>query len=104
LYITDFQSLKRSEKKIFFSAIENKMAIISSTENITETIPINHIELKSNNKVFDINEILSINDYIKYIILNYQNRYPDTTLAKKLGISRKSLWEKRKKYEIFKKK
>ena len=104
LYITDFQSLKRSEKKNFFSAIENKMAIISSTENITETIPINHIELKSNNKVFDRNEILSINDYIKYIILNYQNRYPDTTLAKKLGISRKSLWEKRKKYEIFKKK
>ncbi|EAH5670062.1 hypothetical protein CXE35_07460, partial [Campylobacter jejuni] len=30
--------------------------------------------------------------------------FPDTDLSKKLGISRKSLWEKRKKYEISKKK
>ncbi len=104
LYITDFQTLKKSEKKSFFEIIENKNALISTTDSIEEDLPINFIEIKSDNKIFDRNEILSIDDYVKYIILNYQNKFPDTALAKKLGISRKSLWEKRKKYEIFKKK
>ena len=44
----------------------------------------------------------SIEDYVKFIVLNYQHKFPDTELSKKLGISRKSLWEKRKKYDIFK--
>ena len=56
------------------------------------------------NRVFDRGDILSIDDYVKYIILNFQNKFPDTELSKKLGISRKSLWEKRKKYGITKKK
>ncbi len=47
---------------------------------------------------------MSINDYIKTIVINHQNRYPDTELSKRLGISRKSLWEKEKKLEIDKKK
>ena len=49
-------------------------------------------------------EILSIEEYIKFIITTYQYKFPDTELSKKLGISRKSLWEKRKKYGIFKQK
>jgi DNA-binding NtrC family response regulator len=36
------------------------------------------------------------------MVLNFQNNYPDTELSKKLGISRKSLWEKRKKFGIEK--
>jgi len=47
---------------------------------------------------------LTIDDYVKFIVNNFQYSYPDTELSKKLGISRKSLWEKRKKYGIFKKK
>ncbi len=49
-------------------------------------------------------DILSIEEYIKFIINNFQYKFPDTELSKKLGISRKSLWEKRKKYGIFKQK
>jgi len=49
-------------------------------------------------------DILSIEEYIKFIINSYQHKFPDTELSKKLGISRKSLWEKRKKYGIFKQK
>ena len=41
-------------------------------------------------------------DYVKFIVLNYQHKFPDTELSKKLGISRKSLWERRKKYGIIK--
>jgi DNA-binding NtrC family response regulator len=36
------------------------------------------------------------------MVLNFQHTYPDTELSKKLGISRKSLWEKRKKFGIEK--
>ena len=41
---------------------------------------------------------------VKYIIKTYQDVHPDTELSKKLGISRKSRWEKRKKYGLTKKK
>ncbi len=105
LYISDFQSLKKSEKTLFLEIIKDKRAIVSTTENIEETdFSFNMIECNSDNKIFDRNDILTIDEYVKYIIVNYQHKFPDTMLSKKLGISRKSLWEKRKKYEIFKKK
>jgi transcriptional regulator with PAS, ATPase and Fis domain len=83
--------------------IANKQVIISSCEQIDDVAyPV--IEIKTENNVFDQGEILPIEDYVKFIVLNYQNKFPDTELSKKLGISRKSLWEKRKKYDLFKKK
>ncbi len=105
LYITEYQSLKKSEKAQFLEIIKDKRAIISTTDAIEEEhFSFNMIEFNSDNKIFDRNDILTIDEYVKYIILNYQYKFPDTMLSKKLGISRKSLWEKRKKYEIFKKK
>jgi DNA-binding NtrC family response regulator len=101
LYITEFQNLKKSEKSQFLEIIKDKRAIVSTTEN--SDIEFNTIEIKNDNNIYDINDILTIDEYVKYIILNYQSKFPDTVLSKKLGISRKSLWEKRKKYEIFKK-
>jgi DNA-binding NtrC family response regulator len=60
--------------------------------------------LQSELKIFDHGDILCIDDYVKYVITTFQGKFPDTELSKKLGISRKSLWEKRKKYGIAKKK
>ena len=62
------------------------------------------LEIEANTKNFFDEEILSIEEYIKFIIKTHQHKFPDTELSKKLGISRKSLWEKRKKYGIFKQK
>ena len=62
------------------------------------------IELEAKTPSILEEEILSIEEYIKFIINNYQYKFPDTELSKRLGISRKSLWEKRKKYGIFKQK
>jgi DNA-binding NtrC family response regulator len=62
------------------------------------------LEIEANAKNFFDEEILSIEEYIKFIITTHQHKFPDTELSKKLGISRKSLWEKRKKYGIFKQK
>jgi len=103
IYIIDYQLLKKSEQKSFAELIANKQAIIASTEKI-EDVELPVIEIKNENNVFDKGDILPIEDYVKFIVLNYQNKYPDTELSKKLGISRKSLWEKRKKYDIVKKK
>jgi DNA-binding NtrC family response regulator len=103
IYLVDFQNIKRNEKNIVIDIVKDKRAIISSTESC-EDHDFYTIELQSENRVFDRGEVLSIDDYVKYIILNFQNKFPDTELSKKLGISRKSLWEKRKKYGITKKK
>ena len=103
VYIVNYQTLKKNEKKEFCELIKDKKAIISTLENIEEA-QINILEINSENNIFSQNDILPIEDYVKYIVLNYQHKYPDTELSKKLGISRKSLWEKRKKYDIIKKK
>ena len=83
-------------------SIEGEEFIIATTSNI-ET-PYETIEVKTESKLYDQNEILTIDDYVKFIVNSFQYKFPDTELSKKLGISRKSLWEKRKKYGIFKKK
>ncbi len=103
IYIIDYQTLKKSQKRIFCELIADKKAIILSSDKI-EDVEYPVIEIKSENNVFSRGEILPIEDYVKFIVLNYQDKYPDTELSKKLGISRKSLWEKRKKYDIVKKK
>ncbi|MDT8337823.1 MAG: response regulator [Sulfurimonas sp.] len=103
IYITDLQMLKKNDRKALYALLKNKKAIISSTDKI-EDDEYEVIEIKSENKIFDQGEILPIEDYVKFIVLNYQHKFPDTELSKKLGISRKSLWEKRKKYDIVKKK
>ena len=103
IYIIDYQVLKKNERKTFASLIQDKKVIVTSSEKI-EDIEHPVFEIKSSNNVFDKGEILPIEDYVKFIIHNYQAKYPDTELSKKLGISRKSLWEKRKKYDIIKKK
>lgn len=103
IYIIDFQTIKKSERKQFLTLLENKKAIICSTDKI-EDIEQNLIEVKSETAVFDQGEILPIEEYVRFIVTNYQHKFPDTELSKRLGISRKSLWEKRKKYDIIKKK
>ncbi len=102
-YIIDYQTLKKADKQKFCTLLEGKKAIISSSDKI-EDVAFRVIEIESEKNVFDKGEILPIEDYVKFIVLNYQDKYPDTELSKKLGISRKSLWEKRKKYDIIKKK
>ena len=103
LYIINYQILKKGEKKAFCDLISNKKAIIVSSDKI-ENVEFPILKIKSESNVFDQGDILPIEEYVKFIVLNYQDKFPDTELSKKLGISRKSLWEKRKKYDIIKKK
>ncbi len=102
LYISELQVLKKAERDQLFELILRREFIISTTTDIETPYP--KIEINTDNKLYDQNEILTIDDYVKFIVNSFQYQFPDTELSKKLGISRKSLWEKRKKYGIFKKK
>lgn len=102
-YLKNYQVLKQNDKQILQKLIPNYPCIVHSS-NIEEEINIKTINFIDNDIVNLDNDILTIDSYIKYIILRYQDMYPDTELSKKLGISRKSLWERRKKYDISKKK
>jgi hypothetical protein len=102
LYLSELQLLKKLEREQLFELIRGHDFILSTTSDFE--IPFEMIELRTESKLYDQNEILTIDDYVKFIVNNFQYKFPDTELSKKLGISRKSLWEKRKKYGIFKKK
>ncbi|QCD52205.1 response regulator [Campylobacter sp. RM16192] len=103
LYFSNFQMLRSEDKnKILNLAMKRKLIISSTNQNESANFEI--LNITTDEKNFQIDEILTIDDYIKHIIINYQENYPDTELSKKLGISRKSLWEKRKRYDVVKKK
>ncbi|WP_321469196.1 DNA-binding response regulator [Halarcobacter sp.] len=103
LYLTDFHALKKSSKESIIRIIEEKKAILVSLEN-EEDFPYTKVDFHKDDEFMLSNSIMTINDYVKMMVLSYQSKYPDTELSKKLGISRKSLWEKRKKLGIEKKK
>jgi len=102
LYITELHSLKKTDKEQLLELLKAYEFILCTTDELEcefETITLN-----TDSKLYDQHEILTIDDYVKFIVNSFQYKFPDTELSKKLGISRKSLWEKRKKYELFKKK
>lgn len=99
-YITNLEELKKSELKEFLEMILKYSCIVSTISNEKVPFP----------QVVDINcsgalelggDILSVKEYERIIITKFESRYPDIELAKKLGMSRKSLWEKRKKYGLL---
>jgi CheY-like chemotaxis protein len=103
VYIINYHQLKKSDKKEFLALLEGRRAIVASTDKIDD-VQGSVVEIKNDANIFDQGEILPIEEYVRFVVTNYQGKYPDTELSKKLGISRKSLWEKRKKYDISKKK
>jgi DNA-binding NtrC family response regulator len=103
IYLFNFDSLKSNLISKLFDIISNKKVIIELNNNSSFEHP-NMITINDNDEqIYETRDILSVEDYIKHIIKTYESKFPDTELSKKLGISRKSLWEKRKKYGIKKK-
>ncbi len=102
LYVTEIHTLKKSDKEKLLELLKSYDFILCSTGELE--CEFQTITLNTDSKLYDQNEILTIDDYVKFIVNSFQYKFPDTELSKKLGISRKSLWEKRKKYGLFKKK
>ncbi len=103
IYLTEYHCLKKNSKENINKLIDGKKCIIVSLEK-EESFPYGKVKFYKNDTLMMSNNIMTINDYVKLMVLSFQSKYPDTELSKKLGISRKSLWEKRKKLGIEKKK
>jgi len=104
-YFRNFSTLLPKEKEDLLNIGKKLDMIIGSTEAEKELKIDNYkiTNVMSNIKFIDIGEILSVPEYIKQIIIHNQYKMPDTEISKNLGISRKSLWEKRRKMDIQKK-
>ena len=102
IYITGLEQLKKNERNEFLSRLSKHNILLSFISK--EEVAFNNIaDITNSNAICDFGgDILSIKDYEKAMIVKYENIYSDIDLAKKLGISRKSLWEKRKRYGITK--
>ena len=101
LYLVNFHILNTTEQEKILAFIENKNVILHT--NSTFETKFSVMAFDDDGRSVNYDEILTIDEYVKYVILRYQNVFSDTELSKKLGISRKSLWEKRKKYEVKRK-
>lgn len=102
-YITNLEELKKSDRKDFLDVALKYNVIVSIVSSEKVAFPqVVDISRQTHNMELS-GEILSVKEYEKIIITKYESRYPDIELAKKLGMSRKSLWEKRKKYGIIRK-
>lgn len=98
-YAPDFDSLNGAQKEKFISKTKSMRVIVGSIgaqKGFSDEITLGSSKERS--------EILSIEEYVKLTIVAHQDEYFDSDLAVALGISRKSLWEKRKKYGIARKK
>lgn len=83
------------------NAIER--AIIMSDDNVIE-VDLLDIDPKGNRGLEDPQEELSLEDYFARFVLENQEQMTETELARKLGISRKCLWERRQRLGIPRKK
>ena len=103
IYLTEYHTLKKNSKENLNKLIDGKKCVVVSLEK-EETFPYAKVRFYKKDTLILTNNIMTINDYVKMMVESFQSKYPDTELSKKLGISRKSLWEKRKKLGIEKKK
>jgi hypothetical protein len=103
IYLLNFDSLKTSTISKLFDIISNKKVIVELKSSSSFEHP-NLITIESDKDELEDDAIMSIEEYIKFVIKKYESKFPDTELSKRLGISRKSLWEKRKKHGLNKKK
>lgn len=68
------------------------LALESSGEQQSRALPQNAALLTQRN--------LSLDDYFRHFVLSHQDHITESELAKRLGISRKSLWERRQRLGI----
>ncbi|MCH7741729.1 MAG: sigma-54-dependent Fis family transcriptional regulator [Proteobacteria bacterium] len=88
------------------NAIERAVILCESCSITPELLAVEaeapHRSVQDNETAMDDN--VSLKDYFQQFVLKNQDQMTETELALKLGISRKSLWQKRQKLDIPRKK
>jgi CheY-like chemotaxis protein len=102
-YFVNFDNINYNDKKHILEKFGKEFSVFVTIEDVDFDIEdFSIFELKSNDMVFSDMKILPISEYVKLMIVKHQDKMPDIRISEMLGISRKSLWEKRKKYGIEK--
>ena len=90
------------------NAIERAVVLAEMDEIGEELLAIDsegaQIEEMPQSELAEPVEELSLEDYFQRFVLEHQDSMNETQLAKKLGISRKCLWERRQRFGIPRKK
>ena len=95
------------------NAIERAVVLAEELEISEELLAIDNEEKPTPNQKSELQNLqntpqpieeLSLEDYFQRFVLEHQDAMNETQLAKKLGISRKCLWERRQRFGIPRKK
>ncbi len=103
VYFCGFHNLNSDEQDLFVENMQDQNIILYQ-DKCNEFNGFKYLSVEDKKVSLQEQDIMTINEYTKHIVLNFQDTIPDTKLSAKLGMSRKSLWEKRKKLGIEKKK
>ena len=94
-----------SETEITHDQLQIDLDLVNIEEDLSEE---SHAARKSNSHSIsetpESHEDLSLEDYFQKFVLEHQDSMSETELAKKLGVSRKCLWERRQRLGIPRKK
>ena len=103
----NFDALNLQKKSLILSFAKSHPIIVLSTDfdsNFGEicgtSILIKKLEFSQSE--IAMSDIISIENHIKFTAQKYENLLSETQIAAALGISRKSLWQKRKQFGIKK--
>ncbi len=81
------------------NAIERAVILCDSTQITPELLAIDH-HVGGPEAAADVSEKLSLEEYFRVFVLEHQDNMNETELAAALGISRKTLWERRQRYGL----
>lgn len=102
-YIMHLEELKKDEQLKLLELARSCPIVLSYTHKEPLEFP-KIVSIECGNKPLSLfnnhTTFLSIQEYEREAIRHFSSVCTDTELANKLGISRKSLWEKRRKYNL----
>ena len=78
------------------------MRVADDSQHLQSSMPLQ--PLRSSEASLEPTEDLSLEDYFQRFVLEHQETMSETELARKLGVSRKCLWERRQRLGIPRKK
>ncbi len=82
------------------NVIERAVILKANGTIEAEDLALNNLETDHQLPLYELENRLSLDEYFVSFVKKYQRQYNETELARMLGISRKSLWEKRQRLDI----
>jgi DNA-binding NtrC family response regulator len=81
------------------NAIERAVILCEGDVITPELLAIDH-RVSSGGTAAELNDKLSLEEYFRVFVLEHQDQMTETELAQALGISRKTLWERRQRFGL----